>query len=149
MYQHGFKKCYRKWLHCTKYRNFFIFFCTSETLCKFNTHLVSKWGENEAGLSCSENKGMEPPISHSRKDMMITTWRDEWVGAVEAILQCSDELFKASTYSIWSQTVNARSRGCLMLVFIYTFHCFWDTPRRAPGKPLLLCYTSRHRVPYC
>lgn len=38
-------------------------------------YLVRRWGENDAGLSCSENRGMEPPMTHRRKDMMIATCR--------------------------------------------------------------------------
>lgn len=39
------------------------------------TDLVSRYGEKDAGLSCSENSGMDPPINHKRKDMMTVTYR--------------------------------------------------------------------------
>lgn len=43
-------------------------------------YLVSKWGENEAGLSCSENIGMDPPIIQRRKYKMRITFKEEHPG---------------------------------------------------------------------
>lgn len=43
--------------------------------CLWDTDLVSSRGEKEAGLSCSEKRGIDPPISHSLMVMMIPTCR--------------------------------------------------------------------------
>lgn len=40
-------------------------------------YLVRKYGENEAGLSCSENIGMEPPIIQRRKYNTRITFKEE------------------------------------------------------------------------
>lgn len=37
------------------------------------TDLVRMYGENDAGLSCSEKRGIVPPIIHRRKYKMTVT----------------------------------------------------------------------------
>lgn len=51
------------------------FYATSKLKRLQVQYLVRRYGENEAGLSCSENAGMEPPIIQRRKDKSRITFR--------------------------------------------------------------------------